>query len=279
MDIDSLRTFLAFVDTGSFTRAAQQICRTQSAVSMQMKKLELDIGNPLFVKQGRQLVLTNAGIQLASYAKQLLTLHDEAYKQLKTSAGQVRIRLGCPDDYADSTLPKIVDLLHQHIKQLDLQISCASTTDLKNQLDQGLLDIIIGTRSPNSEEGYFLHSSAGVWVKSEQFNYHPEMILPLAIFMRDCKFHQAAIEGLLKTERQFKVIGCCSSLSSLESLVKSSLAIGAIAEISKADSLSIINDITLPTLPVIDIVLLHANHAHNPIAQKTVKLIADQFSL
>ena len=278
MDIDSLRTFLAFVDTGSFTRAAQQVCRTQSAVSMQMKKLERDIGNSLFSKQGRQLVLSNAGIQLASYAKQLIALHDEAYKQLKTSTVQVRIRLGCPDDYASSILPKVVSLLHQHINQLDLQISCASTTELKNQLDQGLLDIIIATRSPSSEEGYFLYSSTGVWVKSEQFIYDSNMTLPLAIFMRDCKFHQAAIEGLLKTERQFKIIGCCASLSSLESLVKSHLAIGAIAQVSKADSLCIINDVTLPALPVIDIVLLHANHAHNPINQNIVKKIAEQFT-
>ncbi|MDN2662509.1 LysR family transcriptional regulator [Psychromonas sp. 14N.309.X.WAT.B.A12] len=277
MDIDALRTFLAFVDTGSFTRAAQQVCRTQSAVSMQMKKLESDVANPLFVKQGRQLVLSNAGIQLASYAKQLIALHDEAYKQLKTSAGQVRIRLGCPDDYALSILPKITELLHQLIEQLDLQITCASTTELKNQLDQGLLDLIIATRSPSSEEGYFLHASSGVWVKSKEFSYHRDMTLPIAIFMRDCKFHQAAIEGLLKTERQFKVIGCCSSLSALDALVKNHLAIGAIAEISKAESLIIIDDPSLPALPAVDIVLLLANHTHNPISQTMVKQLAEQF--
>ncbi|WP_413692777.1 LysR family transcriptional regulator [Pseudoalteromonas sp. KJ10-2] len=277
MEIDALRTFLAFVDTGSFTRAAQQVCRTQSAVSMQMKKLESDVATPLFVKQGRQLVLSHAGIQLASYAKQLITLHDEAHKQLKTSVGLVRIRLGCPDDYAQSILPRITRLLHQLIEQLDLQITCASTLELKKQLDQGLLDLIIATRSPSSEEGYFLHSSTGVWVKSELFNYRQEMTLPLAIFMRDCKFHQAAIEGLLKTERQFKVVGCCSSLSAIEGLVKNHLAIGAMAEISKAESLIIIDDPTLPTLPSVDLVLLLANHTHNPISQTMVKKLAEQF--
>ncbi|WP_259399675.1 LysR family transcriptional regulator [Pseudoalteromonas sp. SG43-6] len=91
MDLDALRTFCAFVETGSFTRAAQQVCRTQSAVSMQMKKLEQELGNPLFIKQGRQLVLSSSGVHLASYAKQLLALHDEAYKQLKTGGGQTRV--------------------------------------------------------------------------------------------------------------------------------------------------------------------------------------------
>ncbi|NMM41206.1 hypothetical protein [Pseudoalteromonas arctica] len=77
-----------------------------------------------------------------------------------------------------TVLPKIVALLHQYIAHLDLQISCAPTNQLKAQLDQGLLDMVIATRSPNSKEGYFLQSSKGVWVKSPEFNYHADMPLP-----------------------------------------------------------------------------------------------------
>ena len=277
MDIDALRTFLAFVETGSFTRAAQQVCRTQSAVSMQMKKLEQELGSSLFVKQGRQLILSTSGVHLASYAKQLLALHDEAKKQLKTACGQIRIRLGCPDDYSYTVLPKIVTLLHKHLPQLDLQICSAPSKQLRAQLDQGLLDLVISTRSADSEEGYFLQSSQGVWVKSPEFSYQPDMILPIAIFQRDCKFHQGAIEGLLKAERQFTIIACCSSVSALKSLVKANLAIGVMANISNTEELEVINDPTLAVLPVIDIVLLHTNYAHNPINHKLVKLIADEF--
>lgn len=279
MDLDALRTFCAFVETGSFTRAAQQVCRTQSAVSMQMKKLEQELDKPLFVKQGRQLVLSNSGVHLASYAKQLLALHDEAYKQLKTGGGQTRVRLACPDDYAGTVLPKVVALLHQHISQLDLQISCAPTNQLKAQLDQGILDMVIATRSPSSEEGYFLQSSKGVWVKSAEFNYQADMPLPVAIFQRDCKFHQAAVEGLLKAERQFNIIACCGSVSALTALVKANLAVGVMAEVSNINGLDIIADSTLPPLPVIDIVLLHANHTHNPIKRELVKLIAADYAL
>lgn len=279
MDLDALRTFCAFVETGSFTRAAQQVCRTQSAVSMQMKKLEQELGNPLFIKQGRQLVLSSSGVHLASYAKQLLALHDEAYKQLKTGGGQTRVRLACPDDYTGTVLPKVVALLHKHIPQLDLQISCAPTNQLKTQLDQGLLDMVIATRSPSSEEGYFLESSKGVWVKSAEFNYQSAMTLPVAIFQRDCKFHQAAIEGLLKAERPFNIVACCGSLSALTALVKANLAVGVMAEVSNTQELVTVTDSTLPPLPVIDIVLLHANHAHNPIKRELVKLIAADYAL
>ncbi|XKF03194.1 LysR family transcriptional regulator [Pseudoalteromonas mariniglutinosa] len=279
MDLDALRTFCAFVETGSFTRAAQQVCRTQSAVSMQMKKLEQELGNPLFIKQGRQLVLSTSGVHLASYAKQLLALHDEAYKQLKTGGGQTRVRLACPDDYAGTVLPKVVALLHQHLPRLDLQINCAPTDQLKAQLDQGLLDIVIATRSPSSEEGYFLQTSKGVWVKSPEFNYQPDMTLPMAIFQRDCKFHQAAVEGLLKAERQFNIIACCGSVSALTALVKANLAVGVMAEVSNISGLDIIADSTLPALPMIDIVLLHASHTHSPIKRELVKLIAENYKM
>ena len=211
MDIDALRTFCAFVDTGSFTRAAAQISRTQSAVSMQMKKLEQDLASPLFEKQGRQLVLTHQGHQLASYAKQLIALHDEAFKQLKAGTGNLRVRIGCPDDYAHSLLPELVDALHQQFNALDLQISCAPSTELRAKLDQGLLDLVIATRSPDSEEGYLLQSSQGVWVKSPAFEINDSTPLPIALFQRDCKFHQASIEGLLKAERRFNIIACCGS--------------------------------------------------------------------
>lgn len=277
MDIDALRTLLAFVETGSFTRAAQQVCRTQSAVSMQMKKLESDIGSSIFVKEGRQLILSNAGMQLAGYAKQIVNLHDDAFKQLKTSAGLTVVRIGCPDDYVNAVLPQIAASLHQWVEHLDLQISCASTMELKKRLDNGELDLIVATRSPSSEEGYLLQSSKGVWVKSVGFNVQEHPTLPIAIFMRDCKFHQAAVEGLLKINREFKIIGCCGSLSALQSLVQSGLAIGAIAEVSKASSLEVIEDKALPDLPVIDIVLLHLNHGHNPINQKILMKLVNDF--
>ncbi|MDK9684333.1 LysR family transcriptional regulator [Pseudoalteromonas shioyasakiensis] len=275
MDIDALRTFCAFVDTGSFTRAAAQICRTQSAVSMQMKKLEQDLASPLFEKQGRQLVLSHQGHQLASYAKQLIALHDEAFKQLKAGTGNIRVRIGCPDDYAHSLLPELVDALHQQFNALDLQISCAPSTELRAKLDQGMLDLVIATRSPDSEEGYLLQSSQGVWVKSPAFEINDSTPLPIALFQRDCKFHQASIEGLLKAERRFNIIACCGSAGALHGLIKQGLAIGSMARISMQSGVEEICGTSLPVLPVIDIVLLYGNHAHNPLSHEQLKQLVD----
>ncbi|GAL22332.1 transcriptional regulator [Vibrio maritimus] len=95
MDIESLRSFLAFSETGSFTRAAKQINRTQSAFSAQMKKLESEVGAPLFEKEGRNVVLTEAGITLRADAKQILELHDSSLNKIKRYQNKRSLRLGC----------------------------------------------------------------------------------------------------------------------------------------------------------------------------------------
>ncbi len=93
MDIDALRSFLAFVETGSFTRAAKQINRTQSAFSAQMRKLEDELHVSLFEKEGRNLVLSEAGMSLRAHAEKLVSLHNQAVKQVKRYENKRPLRL------------------------------------------------------------------------------------------------------------------------------------------------------------------------------------------
>ena len=148
MDIEALRSFIAFVDTGSFTRAAKQIHRTQSAISMQMKKLEEATGKPLFIKEGRNLGLTEHGRKLASYARRLLAIHDQALSDLKHRSDHPPLMLGCPDDYADSVLPQLIALILDAHPQQEISILCASSTRLRALLDRGELHAAILTRAP-----------------------------------------------------------------------------------------------------------------------------------
>ncbi|MCF6436278.1 MULTISPECIES: LysR family transcriptional regulator [Pseudoalteromonas] len=265
MDIDALRSFLAFVETGSFTRAAKQVNRTQSAISMQMKKLEQDLNKSLFQKQGRLLNLSYDGQIFARYAKQLLQLHDETLAQMNAVKPSTLLRLGCPDDYAESVLPKVVQLLHQQWPNLDLQITCTPSNRVKIMIDSGHLDLAIITRSSDSEEGYLLESTQGVWVYNPKCDAHNKQPLPIAIFQRDCRFHQAAIEGLHKLNREFTIIACSGSASAQRGIVRNGFAIGAMSVLSKG-SLSVLSDKSLPILPIADVVLVRANNQQNPVS-------------
>ncbi len=166
MDIDALRGFLAFVETSSFTRAAKQINRTQSAFSAQMRKLEEELNVTLFQKEGRNLVLTEAGLALRSHAEQLVALHNSALKQVKRYGDKQPLRLGCPEDYNDTILPKVIRLLQQAEPTCSIQVFSLPSITLREWLDDGRLDAAIVTRAPDSEEGYWLTHDVGVWISS-----------------------------------------------------------------------------------------------------------------
>jgi len=139
MDTDLLRSFVAVVDTGSFTRAAKQIFRTQSAISMQIKRLEEQCGRVLFIRNGRSLELTEEGRSLLGYARQILQLHDEALTGLRQRRSYKPLRLGCPEDYSRQLLPDLIIMLRQRFPGLQLEVSASPTPVLRQLLDSGEL--------------------------------------------------------------------------------------------------------------------------------------------
>lgn len=277
MDIDALRSFLAFVETGSFTRAAKQSFRSQSAISMQMKKLEDELNTQLFTKDGRMLVLTEDGQRLATHATQIIATHDEALLKLKNKLPQQTIHLGCPDDYAESILPYIVALLREEHPHISLQITCAPSVHLKGLLDSNRLDLAIVTRSPTSQEGYFIQTDKGIWVGSPHHDIVNQQPLPIVLFQRDCKFHGAAIEGLIKRNRHYQLVSCCSSATANKGLVKQGLAISAMAKCSMPNDLIELTAPHLPSLPVVDIVLSLPSKPHLLLSPESINRMIDRY--
>ncbi|WP_417883092.1 LysR family transcriptional regulator [Vibrio rumoiensis] len=260
MDIDALRSLLAFVETGSFTRAAKQIHRTQSALSAQMKKLEEETGASLFTKDGRNLVLTEAGLSLSSHAKQLVTMHDQALQQLKSTKGKRSLKLGCPEDYNDTILPAFMATIYAVEPKCSVHIYSEPSVTLRQWLDDGKLDAAILTRQPNTEEGYWLTSDQGVWIASHDYQLNLAEVVPLALFQSDCKYHAAAIDGLTKRGVRYQLLACCNTASAQRGLVQHGLAIGAMGKLSTGDSVKILPD--MPPLPAVDIVLSVSAKGH-----------------
>ena len=263
MDIEALRSFIAFVDTGSFTRAAKQICRTQSAISMQMKKLEEDAGQTLFQKNGRYLVLTEQGRLLVSYARRILAMHDEVLGTLSCHQQHGPIRIGCPDDYAESILPDFTRLLLKTVPQSSVRIHCDCSTQLRLMLDNGDIDLAILTRAPEKEEGYLLKHDKGVWVHGGYPDLAYADELPLVMYEADCKFHSTAIDGLEKHARPYRLLCSTSSATAIKSLIKRGLGISAMAQSSLSPGIIEVDAaLQLPDLPAVDIVLAVAPIPH-----------------
>ena len=276
MDIDSLRSFLAFVETGSFTRAAKQICRTQSAFSAQMRKLEEEVGSELFVRDGRNLALSEAGINLINYASDLIERHDSALADLKKYKNKQPLRLGCPEDYNDKVLPKVIESLMMAKPACSIQIFNEPSSVLRSWLDNGKLDAAIVTRHSNSEEGYWITSDQGVWIGANPDSGKHKDVLSLALFQSDCRYHAAAIDGLNKRGIPFRLIACSNTSSAQRAIVRQGLGIGAMGRLSVTDDLTILSD--LPVLPAVDVVLLVGARAHPLLPRRFLTSLSELFT-
>src|SRR5215813_12355195 len=145
IDVDQLRTFIAIAETGSFTRAADVVHKTQSAVSMQMKRLEERLDRPIFARDGRASKLTEDGERLLDYARRIVKLNIEALAAFSDAELSGRVRLGVPDDYADRYLPEIMARFARGYPAVELTVSCQSSVELIKLIDENELDLAIVT--------------------------------------------------------------------------------------------------------------------------------------
>src|SRR5215813_54593 len=150
IDIDQLRTFIAIAETGSFTRAAEVVHKTQSAMSMQMKRLEERLGRSMFARDGRASKLSEDGERLLAYARRIVKLNVEALAAFSDAELTGRVRLGVPDDYADRYLPEIMARFSRAYPSVELTVVCEPSIALIEQIDANEIDLAIVTDCYNS---------------------------------------------------------------------------------------------------------------------------------
>lgn len=196
LDLELLRSIVAFADSGSFKLAAQLVYRSPSAISMQMRRLEALVGQPLFARRGRDLVFTDRGMQLALQARQLLAFHDSVVDEAQGKRIQGKVRVGMPDDYAMMLLPKILSHLAAHYPGLPLDVVANTSPKLRKLLEAGELDLaVLATDNPRKED-VILGRERIVWVGAahqEKPELHP---LRLALFSDESPIYRATIASL-----------------------------------------------------------------------------------
>src|SRR5437762_7902865 len=174
LDIDQLRTFLAIVETGSFTRAAEIVHKTQSAVSMQMKRLEERLERPIFARDGRASKLTEDGERLLDFARRIVKLNVEAIAAFSDAELSGRVRLGVPDDYADRYLPEIMARFSLAYPGAELTITCQSSIELIELIDENELDLAIVTNCEGARPAESFRRERLLWVSSNRHSIHLE---------------------------------------------------------------------------------------------------------
>lgn len=277
IDHELLRTFVAIADHGGFTRAAKVVNRTQSAVSMQVKRLEEDvIKRPLFERDGRLMRLTSEGNTLLSYARRILELHGEALNILRQPDMVGRVRVGVPDDYVMRFLPGILKSFSQTWPLVDVEVHCAPSSELLSR--QGSLDLSIVTREIGDEIGEILRQDTTVWVAAESYTPPPQAPLPLALFDEPCFCRRHACNALTHTGQAYRIAYSSPSLATLQAVVQAGLAVSAFMRSLVTPGMRILGEADgFPPLPDSSIVLLRAQHANSPVIDELARHIIDEF--
>ena len=225
LDSDLLRTFVAIVDAGGFTPAARQIHRTQSAVSMQMRRLETTLDRALFQRDGRGMRLTPDGEALLDYARRLLKLHDEALAVLARPDVSGLVRLGTPDDYVNRFLPSILVRFAQAFPKVQVEVYCEPSVNQRRLLAEDRLDLALITCIPDEETGEVLRREPTVWATAERYLVHEDDPLPLALFQPGCPFRNWALADLNEMGRSHRIAYTSASISGILAAVTAGLAV------------------------------------------------------
>jgi DNA-binding transcriptional LysR family regulator len=255
-DMDLLRTFWWVRETGGFTAAARRLNSTQSTVSMQIRRLEDQVGTTLFQRLGRHVQATTDGERLASYAGQLLALNDQAWNDMTSAELSGRVRLGIPDDFA-FYLPDVIREFREQYPGVDLQVTCDLSVTLMNRLSADQLDLAVVTRHPRTPGGHLLRRERLVWVGAPDQQPERQDPLPLSLFPRDiCVFRERALSALSEAGRDWQVVYTSNSLTGQQAIVGAGLAVTALIPSMISPQLRQLGEeADLPELPNVEIAL------------------------
>jgi DNA-binding transcriptional LysR family regulator len=257
LDVDLLKTFLAIADTGNFTRAAEEVNKTQSAVSMQMKRLEELLGRPLFSRDGRTSRLTAEGERFIDHARRMVTLNDQIVSWYMTPSLSGSVRFGTPDDYADLFLPEVLARFARTHPLVTVDVECVSSGYLNERVRRGEIDLAIVTFCGRYEEGEVLRTEELRWVGSIRHHAHQLDLLPLATADAGCAWRKYAETALDKIGRPHRVAYTSPNRNAIDAAVLQGLAIAAMPEICVRPGMRVLTEADgFPSLGTFDIGLL-----------------------
>ena len=193
LEMHLLRSFLAVAETGSFTLAASRLHVVQSAVSMQVRRLEELLGQPVFLRSSRPIRLTPAGTALLGYARRILRLNEQAVSDLRLPVIEGSVRLGTVDVYATYFLPDMLRAFARAYPRVALEVRCDNSWVLMDALRAGELDLVVATRQVGFAGGTVLLREPLAWVTGRDDTVHEQEPLPLALLAHDCACRNADI--------------------------------------------------------------------------------------
>ena len=242
LDSDLLRTFVAVAEAGSVTEGAARIHRSQSATSLQIKRLEAILSQPVFDRHGRGVVLSDTGRKLFPVAQEVTARLDAALQEISKNSLCGKLRLGIPDDHGRTKLAEIIATFARHHPKVELDVTCALSTSFPEDLNRGLLDLAVYEVESPSRHEEVLYEDPTCWVSSAHRSFPANESLPVALFDHACWWRNAASNSLHARGKPYRVVYSSQSVSGVIAAVEAGIAVGLLGRSSLHVGLSVVNE-------------------------------------
>lgn len=274
LDLDLLRSFVALIETRSFTRAALQRGLTQPAISLQIRRLETQLRVPLVDRGVRTLGLTTEGAALLPQARRLLRLNDEIVAALGDGDLEGEVRLGAPEDIATVHLPGILGAFARSHPRIRLSVTCDYTANLLDQMSRGMLDLALIKREPvEPEMGTKVWREPLVWVAADA-SIADMSPLPLIVAPPPDIYRKRSLAALQEAGIGFRASFTSPSLAGQMAALRAGLGVGVLPAAMTPRDLTVLN--ALPPLSDSEIALVTARGAGGPsgmLAQEVLRAL------
>lgn len=281
---DLLRAFVTIIDLRGYTRAGEQLGRTQPAISLQMKKLQDLLGVSLFAKEGGTQ-LTEQGELVASYARQILALNDEMMLKLSSRESTGKLRLGIPNDYADHFLPRLMASFARDGADITFDVVCDISHNLLEGMRKGQYDIVVAMTPDGPSEGAFMTWKEQLaWVGATG---HGDTLagsqekgpLRIVCYPEGCLYRRNMLTALQRDGRSFEIVYTSPSLSGLEAAVGAGFGMTVLARRIVPTALRVVEPAThLPRLADVVVgIYVSADRKRSAVARSFAARFADMF--
>ncbi len=273
-DLMSLRTLVAVGELRNFSAAAKRVGRTQSAVSIQIAKLEERLDVKLLNRTSRKVELTQAGELMIGYARKILSLADEAATSLSAPDAALPLRIGFAEYLAPDHLHELLSRFKRSHPKLQIELKLGTGFDLRDELDQGNLDVIITGHdggSTKSSDSIVLREEPMVWITSDYCEPDEVQCVPLVVMHSRCSYRKMATETLDRSRIQWRIVTEANSIQGVQAAVRAGLGVSVVAQSAVGDLVAIKE--SFPQLPNTAMVAYLPKSKH-ALAERFVSFVA-----
>ena len=274
LSIDLLRSFVTISEMGSYTRAAEKLYRTQPALSLQIKRLEAQLGTQLFERTGRQTTVTEAGQVLLTYAQRILTLNEEAFARLSVVDTEGAVRIGILEEVALGPLVDLLTKFGRLCTKIRVELEVLTSWQLAARIRENKLCLAVANSAYTNDPVTPLWQEPYVWAVNELHDFHEWDSLPLVLFPEQypCSLRTVALDGLRRLGRSWHIVFSSVSLTAEQAAVRAGLGIGMLAQSALTPEMRVLGpEDGLPALPEAEIALYRGSEA----TSEAVECLAD----